>query len=140
MENVVEKKRIKYWVRELFFSSLMISYFFISNSLNGFVEFYLPDFLKPYSFGFAFIGFLILALTLILLDFPFFKKITITLKSFFIMSSSLVGILFVAISMSFGLTFFANTNPFWIIYAILAGIILLGIIIGFIKRSEQLSK
>jgi hypothetical protein len=141
-ENVVEKKGIKYWVRESRYLLLYILWTFSSDHRLSFLQTYLPEYLLSYSFSietFVLINVLIFIITL---DVPFFERVTIKPKIFFWAN----GVLLIGLLIMNGMIYLVellpetDRNPLWVIYLILGVIILLGIVIGFIKRSEQLSK
>ncbi len=135
-------KGIKYVVREYRHILLYLFWLFISDYCRSFWQIYLPEYTLNFSFSFGLIVFINVLVVVIMLDIPFFEQISIKPKMLFWTN----GVLLIGLLIMNGMIYLAgllpetNTNPFWIIYTILAGIILLGIVIGFIKRSEQLSK
>jgi hypothetical protein len=142
MEIVVEKKGVKYWVREWRHILLYILWIFSSEFCRNFLQTYLPEYAVNYSFSVKLTVFINILAVVIMLDMPFFERIAIKPKIFFWMNGALLIGLLIMNGMIYLTELLPETdrNPFWVIYTILAGVILCGIIIGFIKRSEQLSK
>jgi hypothetical protein len=135
-------KGIKYLVREYRHLFLFILFLFSSDYRLSFLKIFLPENILAYSISIGVLVYLNILAVVIMLDIPFFEQINIKPKILFWANGFLLIMLIIMNGMIYlaGLLPETNTNPFWIIYAILAGVILLGIVIGFIKRSEQLSK
>jgi hypothetical protein len=142
MENVAEKKRVKDWGRDWRHIVLYILWLFSSDFRLTFFKTYLPESILDYSISIEVIIFVNLIALVIMLDIPFFERILIKPKMFFLGNFILLILLLITNGTIYLVELIPETsrNPLWVIYLILAGIIVLGIVIGFIKRSEQLSK
>jgi 4-amino-4-deoxy-L-arabinose transferase-like glycosyltransferase len=140
MENVAVKKGIKYWVRELRHLSIIIAWSLNSDYFNFSIRGLLPESLQLYSISFAMAAFFIAMFTLIFFDIPFFQKIKLEPK--FIVFG--FGFTLIAVFICSLIIYFINIIPelnvsfISAIYVFVASIILLGLVLGFMKRSEEM--
>ncbi len=81
MENVVEEKGIKYWVRESRHLLLFILWLFISDYRLSFFKMFLPENILVYQISIGFIVYLNVIVLVIMLDIPFFEQTSINLKT-----------------------------------------------------------